>query len=235
MKSLLFGCGAPVALILAGVAHAADVSVPGKHPVYQPVVVPSYDWSGFYIGLNGGGSWGSSNYNFGTPGPTSVATAGGMFGGTAGANYQIGHLVLGLEGDFDWADVSGSGNCSVAGTTCSSRNDWLSTIRGRIGYAFDRFMPYVTGGAAFGDLRAMGPAWGTTSSDQAGWTAGGGIEYALSNKWTIKLEYLHVDFGNINCGTACIAAPPVRVHFDEETVRAGINYKFNWDGLNGLK
>jgi len=226
MKSFLLGCSAPLALILAGVANAADVSVSDKHPVYQPVVTPSYDWSGFYVGLNGGGSWGISRFNFPVPGTTHVSTAGGMFGGTAGANYQIGHLVLGLESDFDAAGVNGSNNCAVAGLTCSSRNDWLGTVRGRIGYAFDRFMPYITGGAAFGDLKASTPGSGSISSDQTGWTVGGGIEYALSNKWTIKLDYLHVDFGNINW-------PAVRVHFDEDTVRAGINYKFNWSGANG--
>jgi outer membrane immunogenic protein len=226
MKSFLLGCSALLALVLAGVANAADVSVSEKHPVYQPVVTPSYDWSGLYVGLNGGGSWGISRFNFAVPGTAGVGTTGGLFGGTAGANYQIGHLVLGLEGDFDWADVSGSGHCSVAGFTCSSRNDWLGTARGRIGYAFDRFMPYVTGGAAFGDLKATAPAWASIGSEQTGWTVGGGIEYALSNKWTIKLEYLHVDFGNINW-------PPVRVHFDEDTVRAGINYKFNWGGSKG--
>lgn len=226
MRSLLLGCGAPVALILAGVANAADVSVPGKHPVYQPVVTPSYDWSGFYLGLNGGGSWGTSRYHFGGPGPAAVGTAGGTVGGTIGANYQIGHLVFGLEGDVDGAAVKGSSNCSVAGFPCSSQADWLGTVRGRIGYAFDRFMPYVTGGAAFSDLKVTGPGFGASGSDQAGWTVGGGIEYALSNKWTIKLEYLHVDFGNINW-------PPVRVHFDEDAVRAGINYKFNWSGGNG--
>jgi outer membrane immunogenic protein len=212
-----------MALVLAGVANAADVSALEKHPVYQPIVTPSYDWTGFYLGLNGGGAWGTSRFNFAAPGTTRFGTAGGLFGGTAGVNYQIGHLVLGLEGDFDWADVSGSGNCVLAGITCSSRNDWMGTARGRIGYAFDRFMPYVTGGAAFGDLKT-----GLATGDQTGWTVGGGIEYALSNKWTIKLEYLHVDFGNFDCGTACIVTAPVRVHFDEDTVRAGINYKFDW-------
>jgi len=225
MKNFLLGCGAPVALVLAGVANAADVSGPGKHPVYQPVVTPSYDWSGFYVGLNGGGSWGTSRYNFGAAGTAAVATAGGMFGGTAGANYQIGHLVFGVESDFDWAAVKGSSNCSAASIPCTGQADWLGTVRGRIGYAFDRFMPYVTGGAAFSDLKATGAGFGSTGSDRAGWTVGGGIEYALSNKWTIKLEYLHVDFGNINW-------PPVRVHFDEDTVRAGVNYKFNWSGSN---
>jgi outer membrane immunogenic protein len=226
MKSFLLGCRASLALVLAGIAniaHAADVSVSEKHPVYQPVT--RYDWSGFYVGLNSGGSWGISRFNFAVPGTGRVGTGGGMFGGTVGANDQIGHLVLGLESDLDAADVSGSGTCLVAGLTCSSRNDWLGTVRGRIGYAFDRFMPYVTGGAAFGDLKASVPASGSIGSNQTGWTVGGGIEYALSNKWTIKLEYLHVDFGNINW-------PPVRVHFDEDTVRAGINYKFNWSGPN---
>jgi len=105
----------------------------------------------------------------------------------------------------------------------------LTLMRGAVGLQMkqpDRFMPYVTGGAAFGDLKASTPGSGSISSDQTGWTVGAGIEYALSNKWTIKLDYLHVDFGNINW-------PAVRVHFDEDTVRAGINYKFNWSGANG--
>jgi outer membrane immunogenic protein len=84
--------------------------------------------------------------------------SGGLVGGTVGFNYQLGSIVLGLEGDIDWSGISGSGSC-VAGTlSCQTTNDWLGTARGRIGYAFNQVLPYVTGGAAFGNLRWPG-AW----------------------------------------------------------------------------
>ena len=76
-----------------------------------------------------------------------------MVGGTAGYNLQFGSAVFGLEGDFDWSDIKGSTTANCA-TNCETTNTWFGTARGRIGYAFDRFLPYFTAGAAFGDVKA---------------------------------------------------------------------------------
>ena len=123
------------------VATAADMAVKAR-----PLPVdPAYNWSGFYVGINGGYGWGKSDISA----PISSGSynmSGGLAGGTLGYNWQMGQAVIGLEGDIDWTHLHGNGPC--AGTTCETRNDWLSTARGRIGYAFDRFMPFVSGGAA---------------------------------------------------------------------------------------
>src|SRR5262245_4141112 len=129
----------------AQTAFAADLRrPPPEYPVKAPVV-RIFDWTGFYVGVNGGYGWGTSRYEF--PAATNrFDVSGGIAGGTVGYNYQVGQTVLGIEGDFDWQDVNGSAPC-VAGV-CQTKSNWLATVRGRLGYAADRFMPYVTGGAA---------------------------------------------------------------------------------------
>ena len=200
-------------------AQAADLSVA---PIYKaPPAVPAYNWSGFYLGVNGGGGWGSSNWS-------SVGSfnnlSGGLVGGTAGMNWQTGHAVFGLEGDVDWSGLRGSGPALCPG--CATNNDWLATVRGRAGYAFDRFMPFVTGGLAVGDIRATAPGFAGASQTNAGWTVGGGLEFALTNNLSAKAEYLHVDLGNMNCGFSCGVAPGNNVTLREDVVRGGLNYRF---------
>jgi outer membrane immunogenic protein len=209
---------------LGGAAAAADLPpAPAPAPYYKaPALVPTYDWSGFYLGINGGGGWGRSTWT--TTG--SFDTSGGLVGGTIGYNYQINQVVLGLEGDIDWADINGSvTNAGCPSTACTTTDNWLSTVRGRLGYAADRFMPYVTGGAAFGDVKATGPGLSGTDTTNAGWTVGGGIEFAIAGHWTAKAEYLYVDLGHVGCGTAC-GATTENVSWRSNIGRLGINYRF---------
>ena len=100
--------------------------------------------------MNGGGGFGSSTWD--TAG--CFNTTGGLVGGTLGYNYQIGHAVLGAEGDIDWASINGTTTTGACPAGCTTSNSWLSTVRGRVGYAADRFLPYVTGGGAFGNINA---------------------------------------------------------------------------------
>ena len=204
-------------------AQAADIA----RPIYKDVrpVVSYYDWTGFYLGVNGGYGWGKSDWD--SP-AVSVKPKGWMAGGTAGFNYQVGAFVWGLEGDFDWADVSAGTACGAF--SCETKNTWLATARGRLGYAFDRFLPYITGGGAFGRVRASStdPAATGASDTRTGWTVGGGLEYAFLGNWSAKIEYLYVDLGTFDCSTAC--SPGVvasNVTFKENVVRAGFNYKFS--------
>ncbi len=221
-KSWLIGGSVLLALAAAGSANAADLSVA---PIYKappaPVIIPAYNWSGFYLGVNGGGDWGRSRWDS----TGNFNLSGGLVGGTAGYNFQTGHAVFGLEGDVDWTNLKGSTttNCAAG---CSTSSHWLSTVRGRAGYAFDRIMPYVTGGLAVGDIRATTPGFAGTTQTNAGWTVGGGLEFALTNNWTAKAEYLHVDLGHMNCGFNCGATSPNNVSAREDLVRAGINYRF---------
>jgi outer membrane immunogenic protein len=211
-----------VLIFTAAVQAAVAADLPRRPPPDYPVKAQplrAFDWSGFYVGVNGGYGWGSSRYDFGAAGANRFNVNGGLAGGTIGYNYQFGQTVVGIEGDFDWANLNGSSAC-VAGI-CQTKVDWLSTVRGRLGYAIDRFMPFVTAGAAFGDVKANIPGLGSQSNTQAGWTVGGGAEYAFAPNWTIKAEYLYVDLGKFNC-TTCGA----NVKFNENIVRAGLNYKF---------
>ncbi|MGB6877495.1 MAG: outer membrane protein [Candidatus Acidiferrales bacterium] len=220
-RSLFFaGCLAVVALAAAPCAQAADLSLA---PLYKapPPVSPAYDWSGFYLGVNGGGGWGDSHWQ----GIGRAGLSGGQLGGTAGYNWQLGQAVLGLEGDIDWSHLTGNVPC--AGGTCTTSDTWLSTVRGRVGYSFDRFLPYVTGGLASGNIGAAAPGLPGGSTTNTGWALGGGVEVALPGNWSAKAEYLHVDLGAFNCGVAC-GAPNENVSMRDDIFRAGVNYHFGW-------
>jgi outer membrane immunogenic protein len=207
-------------------ANAADLPRPQpvvKAPVAAPLTV--YDWTGFYIGINGGGAWGRSDFDGLTGTLDHFNTSGWLAGATAGYNLQYGHAVFGLEGDIDWTNINGSATCVGGAATCQVQNDWLGTARGRLGYAFDRFLPFVTGGLAVGDIKANVPGFASASATNAGWTVGGGLEVALGANWTAKAEYLHVDLGSLNCDIACTGTPS-NVDFTTNLVRGGVNFKF---------
>jgi outer membrane immunogenic protein len=219
---VLFGVTAGV-VALAGAAYAADLARPQPVPYYPKAAVyaPPFSWTGLYLGINGGGAFGSSSWD--STGSRNIS--GGVVGGTLGYNYQFGQAVVGVEGDLDWAGISGNTSNACPGG-CKTSDTWLSTVRGRLGYAADRFMPYVTGGAAFGDIRAQAPGLAQSTSTQAGWTLGGGLEAALTTNWTAKVEYLYVDLGSFNCGLNCGAGVTNNVSFHTNLLRAGVNYKF---------
>jgi outer membrane immunogenic protein len=227
----------------SGGAVFADASPPIVTKVRQTgwagTASPATNWSGIYIGVNGGYTFGGSKWSDSVTGNSSgsFGTSGFVFGGTVGANYQVGSLVFGGEGDGDFADASGFGTftaMSLCAGGCLTKNTWLSTARGRVGYAFDRYLVYATAGAAFGDIRANFSNGPISRSTEAGWTVGAGIEVALGRNWSAKAEYLFVHLADGSCTTACTIANPngpalipnVAVKFDESVVRAGLSYKF---------
>jgi outer membrane immunogenic protein len=229
MKRLVLAGVSALALVsMMGAAGAADLprrhAMPTKAPAYE---APYYNWTGFYAGINGGGGFGHSDWDL-PAGTSGFDTSGGLVGGTLGYNYQMGHLVLGLEGDADYSTIKGdttAGTGVCAGVSCETRNQWLATVRGRIGYAFNRVLPYVTAGGAFGDVKMTPGALGSETDTQAGWTAGGGVEVGISGPWTAKVEYLYVDLGKANC-SATTCGTSTDVSFNSNVVRAGINYRF---------
>jgi outer membrane immunogenic protein len=187
--------------------------------------VSYYNWTGFYAGVNAGYGFGKSTWS-----ALGIDTKpkGAMFGGTLGYNWQAGAIVYGIEGDFDWSGVKGSVSCGGV-ATCETSNTWLATFRGRVGYAFDRWLPYVTAGGAYGNVKATVsvPVAGLSDSvsrSKFGWTAGVGLEYAFLGNWTAKLEYLYVDLGSFDTGPSPIVN---NVSFNENVIRAGLNYKFS--------
>jgi outer membrane immunogenic protein len=221
------------AVLGIGAASAADLAARPAYTKAAPVVVaPVYNWSGFYIGINGGGGWGTSNFNATAVGVVSpnFNVSGGMAGGTAGFNWQTGALVLGVEGDGDWANLSGSGPCLNPAFTCGVKDSWIATIRGRVGLAAGNWLFFGTAGGAFGDVSPNvfpgSPGFGLTSS-RSGWTAGAGIEYGMTPNWSIKGEYRHIDLGSATCPVGnCSAVTPYSVPFRADIGLVGINYRF---------
>jgi outer membrane immunogenic protein len=206
-------------------ADAADIPVKGYYKGPPRSVVSYYNWTGAYVGANAGYMWGDTEFTNAAGATFNTSPNGWLAGGTLGYNWQTGALVFGVEGDFNWVDLNGTDASVVCGTSCHIKNNWLSTVRGRLGYAFDRWLPYVTGGGAFGRVN-FGNASGTVDETKAGWTAGVGVEYAFLGNWTTKLEYLHVDLGTATCDLS-ICTSTINAKYTADIVRAGINYKFS--------
>jgi outer membrane immunogenic protein len=235
MKPRLISALGAVALITGSFAvQAADL---GTQPVQQayraPVATPGYNWTGMYLGVNGGYGWGSQD-------PLSLITDrfdrfsfdinGGLVGGTFGAQIQSGRVVLGLEGDIDWANIKGSTTVSPAllgapqfNSSISTKITSVSTARMRVGYAADNVLFYGTAGVAIlgghTDVSVLGQPCGTVlptcagSGNRAGMAAGGGLEYGFTPNWSAKIEYLWIGAGAIQSAQA-------------NTVRAGLNFRF---------
>ncbi len=230
MKRLLvLACTAVVTPALWSAAVAADVpALPryqGSAPIYE---APAFSWTGFYLGINGGYGFGTSDWSSATT-TASLDPQGALVGATLGYNWQTGAWVLGAEADADaaWINASTSGGSGLcAGSLgCETHNTFLGTARARVGYAFDRLMPYVTGGGAFGTVKMSPNTGGGETAFQFGWTAGAGLEYAYKGPWSVKLEYLYTDLGTATCG-ASTCGTDTDVSYKTNVVRAGLNYRF---------
>jgi outer membrane immunogenic protein len=151
--------------------------------------------------------------------------SGGLIGGTVGYNWQFGGAVIGAEGDIDWSGIKGTTSVLCA-PGCETRNRWLATARARLGYGFDRFLPYLTGGLAVGDINVTRPGLPGGNISNAGWTVGAGLEVGLVSNVSLKAEYLYVDLGNFNCGLNCALAPTGNVSFTTNIFRGGANLRF---------
>jgi outer membrane immunogenic protein len=262
MKRMLIA-GA-LALAAGGQALAADLPpAPAPPPprapaTYIPPPPPVYNWGGIYVGINGGGGFGTSNWSDPNNGALGGSTGnfdmdGYLVGGTLGANFQTGEFVFGVEADFDYNTIGGTvtpnnGFCNNTNGTqtsvsCETTSDWLSTVRGRVGYAMDRALIFGTGGLAIANVQT-GITGGTISpvtyqsNVELGWTVGGGVEYAFTDNFTARVEYLFVDLGNSTCNVAAncgydytasgLPTGPANdsVKYYANIIRAGVNFKF---------
>jgi outer membrane immunogenic protein len=258
--------GAAFILCASGFAFAADMAVKAPRSL-PPPPAPVYNWTGFYIGGNGGYAWGRSNVSTTAPslgsyfvasdlsqidssGQGTIHPNGGTGGIQAGYNWQAGNVVYGAEVDFDALSLSASRSIttqyiSAPGTfftiNQSVKTDWLFTARPRVGWASDNWLLYVTGGLAvtelkynnlFTDTFAAAFENGSISKTKAGWVVGGGVEYGLTRNWSVKAEYLYMDFGDVSStgvvSTSIAESAPLNHSADLKTniVRAGINYRF---------
>lgn len=212
----------------ATAASAADLGRPVKAPEPYPQTIAAYgfNWTGAYVGANLGANWATV---------TNSGTSTGVIGGLqAGYLWQASQFVYGLEADIAFSSNSKSTTFLDlnSGNTFSQRDKvtFSSTVRGRLGYAFDRFLVYGTGGLAMANIesRLSNVATGTTDKNttfRAGWSLGAGLEYAITNNVTVRGEYLHNDFGRY---TVNYNANGVfdRHRVSEDMVRLGVNYKF---------
>lgn len=214
-----------VALAMTAPSFAADL----RRPIYKAPPLPAYlpyNWSGIYVGANGGYGWGKAHVTNSLADFTTNSQYGWLAGVTLGYNMQTGVWVWGLEGDIDYAFIKGNGsNVATCGTAdCEVKNTWIATARGRVGYAMDRWLPYVTGGAAFSGAK-ISTGTGSNTKTTTGWTAGGGIEYGISRDWSVKAEYLYADLGKATCDAGvCGVETTFRPRIN--MVRAGVNVRF---------
>jgi outer membrane immunogenic protein len=240
MKRLLLGV---VALIALGAGSAVAADLPARTYTKAPDMVPlAYDWSGVFVGVNGG--WGTASRCFDSTGPTLIGpqgchdTSGGFAGAQAGYRWQTGPWVWGFEAQGDWADLRGS-NISVLVPANSNRShiDAFGLFTGQIGYAWNTALLYFKGGGAViadrNDIFAGGTVLGTQSGDNRwGGTVGAGIEFSFAPNWSAAFEYNHLFIANGNSsftnpiGGALISSD--RIHGDADLVSVHVNYR--WGG-----
>jgi outer membrane immunogenic protein len=240
-----------IASAIVSSAYAADLPSRRPPPAAYAPPIPIFTWTGFFIGVNAGGALRAGNnsgyYNaafFGGAAPVAGFNNNnsGRFigGGQVGMNWQINQFVLGTEVD---GQALVGGNNNFPGAPSANNTGFLGTVRGRAGVAFDRFLVYGTGGLAFGSagwpntvVATVGGIPGFFSSSggdtsRIGYAAGAGVEYAFTNNWSVKAEYLFTDLGRNN-RTFFLAGTPAGFTFNNREqnhiVRAGLNYRFGW-------
>ena len=254
MKKTL--AAATVALLagVAGVANAADMYSPSGGSLKDvPAYVPPPTWTGFYVGAHVGGAWADlsnhdvDGYTFNGPNYGWSNNNSGVFGGgTVGYNYQTSAFVFGVEADFGGAGLTGNWNNGYAATYASGylwakdNASFYADVTGRLGYAAGPALFYVKGGWAYldantkvGGVDVNGNPWSVSTSGLNGWTVGGGVEYLFAPSWSVKAEYLYLDFGSFN--TNWVDNNPVNLgynwQFDHDlyvnTFKVGVNYHFN--------
>jgi outer membrane immunogenic protein len=269
MRTLLAAAAAAIlsGLLSSGPASAADIAPQiTKAP---PAIAPAWSWTGFYIGGNIGYGF-TTDRTVTTVGQTAINNAtvadgarptnfslendGFLAGGQIGYNWQFGSYVLGVEADIQYTDFRDSVNVVTTGVAFpGTRNnlfsqelEFLGTVRGRLGWTWDRTLIYATGGFAYGEVNSatnfFGPLpanvlqfAGSTRNIETGFTVGGGIEHAFAPNWSVKAEYLYYDLGDTTVATNVIPGSGgvgtgynVTFRNDGHIARVGLNYKLGW-------
>ncbi|MCI0468177.1 MAG: porin family protein [Beijerinckiaceae bacterium] len=214
-------------LAAAAPAMAADIPPPAPPPADAPP--PLFTWTGFYLGGQIGYAWGTDRVTVNPFGFGTNFTPNGVVGGAhIGYNLQLNQFVAGLEGDVEGTGISRT--FSPGGVVYDTNVPVQGSIRARLGIGFDRVLLYATGGAAFAGFETTVTGFGVdrTSQTRAGWTVGGGIEYAVTPNWSIRAEYRYADFGSFTYATplAFGVGSSVRHQETENAVRAGFSYRF---------
>ena len=233
-------------MLSAGAASAADLAARPYTKAPPVPVAAVYNWTGFYIGANGGGGWSDQRWdviNFlGTPvGPFaegSHTASGATAGGQIGYRWQASNWVFGLEAQGNWADFSGSNNSlSLANTTNRSKVDALGLFTAQIGYAWNNVLWYVKGGAAVtrnkyeGVVTSTGFVFDRATETRWGGVVGTGLEFGFAPNWSLAIEYDHLFMGDRDISMFSTAVPGAltradTIRQDVDMVTARINYRF---------
>ncbi|UFZ05874.1 outer membrane beta-barrel protein [Bradyrhizobium ontarionense] len=240
--------GAASLMVLGALAPAGAADLAARPYTKAPVAAsaPLPTWTGFYLGLQGGGGWGRSDETYffapnvvGFTPTQRYDISGGFVGGVVGYNWQVDNIVFGLEGDYHWADINGRSAVISSGAgfgdTYFTKLRGFGDIKGRLGWATGPALLFVSGGASVGDLQhrydpgiAPPPAGAVQNDWRWGWTIGAGAEYMFAANWSAKVEYNYIDFGE---STIQYTNPLVTTNRSEwkdtvHTVKAGISYHF---------
>jgi outer membrane immunogenic protein len=243
--------GAVATVLACGSAFAADLpSVKAPPPPPPP---PAFSWNGYHLGVTGGYIGGNVSYlsnitALGNPGVigwngvnSSYGTTGGIVGFESGTTWQFSNnVVVGYESEFNYTSSGSQNNDSFSGQALNSRLRWMGAERVRFGYAFGRFLPYITGGLTYGLLSTHGVTSGagllfpTSSSHwQAGWNVGAGVEWAVMDNVSVKAEYLHASLPGLQGGGVGVpwgSAVPAGYRsfvgngYNVNIARIGVNY-----------
>jgi outer membrane immunogenic protein len=228
-------------MVVAGLAALSGSALADGTTTRASTKEVPFSWTGFYVGAQGGFGEARSNFEFpnflGLGFPRDQVhwpISGGFVGPMIGYNYQMGAMVVGIQAEYNWADINGEQFDASFGFLHSAKLDNFGSVDGRLGIAVGRGLGYLIGGWAWGDPRQRfqlftgGPAVTFKSADDNGWDAGFGLEYAFSGGWTGRLEYRHYDFGSVTSpeafGTTLLRHEQNMDRFD--TGRIGIAYKF---------
>lgn len=231
MKKLLLALSLS---LLTSSAFAADAVVEDVVAVDE-----AFNWSGMYIGAAVGYGWSDPEVSFdAVPNASVEYDLDGFLGGIyAGYNYQMpNNIVVGVEADINYSDIDGDGDAIQGGVVNpgyagTARIEWQGSVRGRIGYAFDRILPYFTAGVAFGEIEenffnVPTTVTATFSDTFTGWTVGGGLEYAVTDNIILRGEYRYTDFGSEDFPEVSPYSDPHELEVETHDVRFGVAYKF---------
>ncbi|MGX1323116.1 outer membrane immunogenic protein [Bradyrhizobium sp. USDA 377] len=230
-KNLLLAAVSLVALSAAAPALAADLAARPYTKAPPAMVAAIYDWSGFYIGINGGGGSSHATWDFvGVGREGSHDATGGTVGGQIGYRWQSGQWVFGVEGQGNWADFSGDNLSALFATRNRTKMDAFGLITGQVGYAWNNVLIYVKGGAAvvsdkYEIYDVAGPLLASTSQTRWGGTVGAGLEYGFAPNWSVGVEYNHIFLSDKDVTFAGFAGSE-RIRQDVDMGLVRLNYKF---------
>src|SRR6185437_847940 len=235
---LLFVTASLAALVATAPAFGADLAA--RRPMYTkaPVMAPAYnDWSGFYVGINGGGGSAHTSWDFVGPGGVLASegshdATGGTFGGQVGYRWQMSNWVFGVEGQGNWADFSGDNISPLSGLRDRTRIDAFGLFTGQVGYAWNNVLLYAKGGAAvvsdkYDVFNAASGALDASASDTRwGAAVGAGLEFSFAQNWSVGVEYDHLFLGHSDIAFTPAAFGTEHIGQDVDMGLIRLNYRF---------